>query len=297
MQRRRVQKLCVQEMKEKEQEAERDRWFNQEWPMLEVKRTWKEKRIWKEEGSSDSGGNVEDTDTSGQMVADGNMVFQLPYEFWLPEPELAQLALGAEQAVFEKPKIVGQHMKPLYIKGHLNGKPTNKMLVHGVACVNIMPVKMFEQLGHMDDDLMKTNMMLSSFLGEASDAKGIVSMELTVGSKTVPTSFFVVNVKGKYNLLLGRDWIHANGCVPSTLHQCIILWVGDSVEVVIADDSACVASAESQGDLQDGEMKCLMGRDLSDYDFISVGEDGFIPVSVKPIIMTRLEDLNSCNGK
>jgi hypothetical protein len=61
-------------------------------------------------------------------------------------------------------------------------------------------------------------MTLNGFAGEANDTKGIVSKELTVGSKTVPTTFFVVDVKGKYNALLGRDRIHANGCVPSMLH-------------------------------------------------------------------------------
>jgi hypothetical protein len=49
-------------------------------------------------------------------------------------------------------------------------------------------------------------------------------------------------------MLLGRYWIHSNGCVPSTLHQCLIQWLGDDVEVVSAEDSVCVAMAESPGD-------------------------------------------------
>jgi hypothetical protein len=77
------------------------------------------------------------------------------------------------------------------------------MLVDGGACVNILPCSVFEKLGHKEDELMKKNMTLSGFSGEASDAKGIISKELTVGSKTTPTTFFVVNVKGRYNLLLG----------------------------------------------------------------------------------------------
>jgi hypothetical protein len=28
----------------------------------------------------------------------------------------------------------------------------------------------------------------------------------------MPLTFFVVDVKGRYILLLGRDWIHANEC-------------------------------------------------------------------------------------
>jgi hypothetical protein len=152
------------------------------------------------------------------------------------------LSQGAKRAVFERHEKLGQHMKPLYIKGYLDGKPVNRMLVDGGACVNIMPCAVFEKLGHKEEELMKMNMTLSGFSGEASNAKGIIAKELTVGSKSVLTAFFVVDVRGKYNVLLGRDWIHANRCVPSTLHQCVIQWVGDEVEVIGADDSACVIS-------------------------------------------------------
>jgi hypothetical protein len=51
------------------------------------------------------------------------------------------------------------------------------------------------------------------------------------------------------------------------------------------------------GDLQVDEMKCLIDRDLSSYDYISVGKDGFIPVNVKPMIVTRLENVSVCNSK
>ena len=53
-------------------------------------------------------------------------------------------------------------------------------------------------------------------------AKGVASMELTIGSKTLATAFFIAEVQGNYNLILGRDWIHANQCVPSTLHQFLV---------------------------------------------------------------------------
>jgi hypothetical protein len=66
---------------------------------------------------------------------------------------------------------------------------------------------------------MKMNIVLSGFSREASEAGGIISKELMVGSKTVLTAFFTVNITGRYNILLGQDWIHANDCMPSTLHQ------------------------------------------------------------------------------
>jgi hypothetical protein len=52
-----------------------------------------------------------------------------------------------------------------------------------------------------------------------------------------------------------------------------------------------VALAEAQGNLQEGEVKCLMGRELSDYDYISIGHDGYVLVNVKPMIVNRLEDI------
>lgn len=39
-----------------------------------------------------------------------------------------------------------------------------------------------------------------------------------------------------YNVLLGQDWIHANSCISSTLHQLLIFWERDGVRVVKTDE-------------------------------------------------------------
>ena len=80
-----------------------------------------------------------------------------------------------------------------------------------------------------------------------------------IGSKTLPTTFFVIDGKGTYSLLLGHDWIHANCCIPSTMHQCLIQWQGDNVEVVQANTSVSVATADpAYQEFEDCE--CLSGR-------------------------------------
>nr|CAD1831759.1 unnamed protein product [Ananas comosus var. bracteatus] len=63
----------------------------------------------------------------------------------------------------------------------------------------------------------------------------VLKTELTVGSKTLQTAFFAVDVDSHYNLLLGHDWIHANECVPSTLHGKLFQWTGDRVEKIRAE--------------------------------------------------------------
>jgi hypothetical protein len=127
------------------------------------------------------------------------------------------------------------------------------------------------------------NMMMAGIRGDGPiGPKGVASMELIVGSKTIPTAFFIVEVQGNYNTILDRDWIHANHCVPSTLHQFLIQWVGEEVEIVPVHVSAGVAMADSLS-WTHYNIKCLSGQDISDCDFVSVSKDGFIPVSIKPV--------------
>lgn len=177
---------------------------------------------------------------------DINMVRMLPMEFCaMDEAKIAQLSLGPKDAVFEKPDESNRQMKPLYLKGHIDGKPVSRMLVDGGAAVNLIPYSLFKKLGRGDDELKKTNMILNGFNDEPTEAKGVFSVELTVGNKTLPTAFFIVDVQGNYNIILDRCWIHANCCVPSTLHQCLIQWDGFDIEIVQADTSAKVAMADA----------------------------------------------------
>jgi hypothetical protein len=110
----------------------------------------------------------------------------------------------------------------LYICRHIDGKSISRKLVGDDAAVNLMSYSIFKKLGREDDDLMKTNLTLHGVGGNSVEAWGVTSMELTVGSKWLATTFFIVEVQGNYSVILGRDWIHANCCIPSTLHQFLI---------------------------------------------------------------------------
>jgi hypothetical protein len=100
---------------------------------------------------------------------------------------------------------MGLPMKPLFIMGYLQGRPVQHIMVDGRDGVNVMPLSVFEKMGYYEKELMRTNTSLSSFTGEVTDTKGVLSVELTAGSKMLATTFFVVDVNGRYNLLLGRD--------------------------------------------------------------------------------------------
>jgi hypothetical protein len=64
------------------------------------------------------------------------------------------------------------------------------------------------------------------------------------------------------------------------LHQFLIQWIDDEVEIVHADASTYITLADVTIDWQHGSIHCLSGKDLTDYDFFSVSKDEFVPVSV-----------------
>jgi hypothetical protein len=146
-----------------------------------------------------------------------------------------------------------------------------------------MPYSLFNKLGGSDEELIKTNMTVNGVVrGEPMGAKGVISMELTIGSKKLATAFFVAETQGNFSLILGRDCIHANKCVPSTLHQMLIQWVDDEVEVVHGDNSTSVVVGDSHSIGVHDDVKCLSGLDLCNFEFVSCSNNGFLPALIKP---------------
>jgi hypothetical protein len=84
------------------------------------------------------------------------------------------------------------------------------MLIDNGAAINLMSYSVFKKLGREDSELVNTNLTLNGMEGNPMEARGVISMELTVGSKSLATAFFVVEVQDNYSVILDRDWIHAN---------------------------------------------------------------------------------------
>lgn len=122
------------------------------------------------------------------------------------------------------------------------------------------------KLGKTDQDLIASSANLTDFTGGVTTCQGILIMNLTVGSKTLTTPFFVINSRASYNVLLGRDWIHACMVVPSTLRQCLIFWNQDEVEVVWADRRPFLASANhAEAKLYDSNVGPMKVAGLDKY--------------------------------
>jgi hypothetical protein len=151
--------------------------------------------------------------------------------------------------IFEKPTLaMCQHLKPLYIKAHMDGRPVNRVLVDNGAAVNILPTSMLRKLLKIENDIIATDVSISGFASRATKTKGVIPIEVKVGSKIATIAFFVVNTDLAYNALLGRDWIHSNWVVLSFLHQVLVFWKDDNnIEVVKADERPFVTYNNNVG--------------------------------------------------
>ena len=136
----------------------------------------------------------------------------LPREFmvtsWVQREEDAQgatpiLLVDEEECqdtgkiVFEKSTLsICHHLKPLYIKAHMDGRPVNRVLVDNGAAVNILPTSKLRKLFKIESNLIATDVSVSDFAGGATKTKGVIPTEIKVGSKVATVAFFVVNRLG-----------------------------------------------------------------------------------------------------
>nr|KYP55191.1 hypothetical protein KK1_001398 [Cajanus cajan] len=118
----------------------------------------------------------------------------------------------------------------------IGGHEENKVLVDGGAAGNILPRTMLKRFGKSTTDLKPHNMLISDYAGKSSHPKGMILLDVQIRSVKRTTMFIVTPSKANFNVLLGCEWIHGVGVVPSTIHQKIFFWNEDEgLEMLDAD--------------------------------------------------------------
>ncbi|CAL8162371.1 unnamed protein product [Prunus armeniaca] len=164
-----------------------------------------------------------------------NMVLVLPAEFSAPKGQTNGLDNDmAEEQLDQRPKTKEEllvvafnevipkdkpnkyrHLKPLYISAH----------------VNILRYSLMKKLDKSKEDLIPSDVVMSSFVGDKSKTIEVLPLKITVADQTRVAAFYVVESSMNYNILLGCDWIHQSGCIPSSLFQLLFFWDGQRVSI------------------------------------------------------------------
>ncbi|KAM2087175.1 hypothetical protein ACFX1R_024633 [Malus domestica] len=126
------------------------------------------------------------------------------------------------------------HNCPLLVSGYVREHKVNHMLVDGGSTINIMPKSTMTIIGIKMDELSLSRLLIQGFNQGGQRAMGMIRVEMTIGELKSSTIFHVIDARTSYSLLLGRLWIHRNGVVPSTLHQCLKFY-RERVKVIQGD--------------------------------------------------------------
>ena len=119
--------------------------------------------------------------------------------------------------------------------GYIREQKANRILTDDGSAVNILPLNTMKELGVPLDELSQSRLMIQGFNRDGQRAFGKVKLELFIDDMESNALFHVIDAKMTYNMLLGRPWIHQNGVVSSTLHQCFKYCRNGEVKTVITD--------------------------------------------------------------
>ncbi|KAH7846876.1 hypothetical protein Vadar_019243 [Vaccinium darrowii] len=97
---------------------------------------------------------------------------QIPSIVVLKDEPTAYRPSPVASVLFEKPDpLMTQHLRPLYIQGHLDGIPVSRILVDNGSAANLMPRFMLVKLGKGDQDLLPSSASISDFAGGITTAQ------------------------------------------------------------------------------------------------------------------------------
>ena len=83
--------------------------------------------------------------------------------------------LNISKRVIMKPSVeANRHIKPLYIRSYLNGKPFSSVLIDNGLVVNIMPLRLLHSLDKGEGKLIATNITVAAFTGEVIKIIGVL---------------------------------------------------------------------------------------------------------------------------
>jgi hypothetical protein len=219
--------MRAQKMREEAAEKERDEHFNNIRPVIPTKQEWRVKEKANTPAPTTSDDDMDLLDDDEAHWSRTGLRHRLAWtSTWCScyRPSLGVPRRRLLRCVSALKRLCSRSLKNQASTwsrctfGHINRKPISSMLVNGGTAINLMPYSVFKKLGRKDNELVKTKLTINGLGGNPMEAWDVIFMELTVGSKSLATAFFVVKVQGNYSVILGRDWIHAHRYIPSSLH-------------------------------------------------------------------------------
>lgn len=113
------------------------------------------------------------------------------------------------------------HCDTLAINISVTNLNVKRVLVENGSSANGLFVRTFQKMQLDEKRILKKNVSLVGFSGEMSTSKGEIDLPVYGDGVNLNTTFLLVSTDLAYNIILGRQWIHAMRALPSSFHQII----------------------------------------------------------------------------
>jgi hypothetical protein len=94
------------------------------------------------------------------------------------------------------------HNRPFFIKGYVDEKIVNRILVDDGSTVNILSLKTMRDLGIPMDELFPSHLMIQGFNQRGQNAVGKIRLAMHMEDMESNALFHVIDAKTTYNILL-----------------------------------------------------------------------------------------------
>jgi len=117
-----------------------------------------------------------------------------------------------------------------------------RVLIDNGSSLNVMPKSTLDRLSFDDTHMKPSSIIVRAFDGSRKEIMREIDIPIQIGPFTFEVVFQVMDIKPTYSCLLGRQWIHSAGVVPSTLHQKLKFVVNDKLVIVSSEEDMLVSS-------------------------------------------------------
>ncbi|XP_065004118.1 uncharacterized protein LOC135636357 [Musa acuminata AAA Group] len=128
---------------------------------------------------------------------------------------------------------LAEHDDALVISARIANAQVRRIMVDSGSSADILYWEAFQKLGLVKENMKPVCSTLTGFIGASISSLGVITLPLTLGvfpkTKTVMTSFLVVDLPTAYNAILGRPTLNKIRAVISTYYQTIEFPTHDGV--------------------------------------------------------------------
>ncbi|XP_052882192.1 uncharacterized protein LOC128290539 [Gossypium arboreum] len=170
--------------------------------------------------------------------------------------------------------------KALHITTRYKGYTLPSFFVDNGSALNVLPLSTLNRLPIDGSHMNTCQNMVRAFNGTKRNVIGRIDIPLEIGPSIYEVVFLVMDIKPSYNCLLGRQWIHSVGAVPSSLYQKLKLVTDGRLVTINMEEDIIVAVTNKDPYVETNEesIKCsFRSLEFVNVTFILEGSEPPVP--------------------